>query len=64
MEATEIYPLGGQAKANPMQFPEASGFPVNMLRATTPARSISSKPWSIPKARISPIPAGWACWPR
>jgi hypothetical protein len=31
MEATKIYPLGGQANAKPMQFPDASGVPANML---------------------------------
>jgi hypothetical protein len=31
MEATKIYPLGGQATAKPMQFPDASGVPANML---------------------------------
>jgi len=30
MEATKIYPLG-EASAKPMQFPDASGVPVNML---------------------------------
>ena len=31
MEAAKIYPLGGQATAKPMQYPDASGIPVNML---------------------------------
>ena len=31
MEATKIYPLGGQASARPMQFPDASGVAANML---------------------------------
>jgi hypothetical protein len=31
MEATKIYPLGGQASVKPMQFPDASGVPANML---------------------------------
>jgi hypothetical protein len=31
MEAAKIYPLGKQASAKPMQFPDASGVPVNML---------------------------------
>jgi hypothetical protein len=31
MEAAKIYPLGGQANAKPMQFPDASGVPANML---------------------------------
>lgn len=31
MEATKIYPLGHQASARPMQFPDASGVPANML---------------------------------
>ena len=31
MEAAKIYPLGGQANAKPMQYPDASGVPVNML---------------------------------
>jgi hypothetical protein len=31
MERAKIYPLGGQASAKPMQFPDASGVPVNML---------------------------------
>jgi hypothetical protein len=31
MEATKIYPLGGQANVKPMQFPDASGVPANML---------------------------------
>lgn len=31
MEATKIYPLGGQATAKPMKFPDASGVPANML---------------------------------
>jgi len=31
MEATKIYPLGGEASAKPMQFPDASGVPANML---------------------------------
>jgi len=31
MEAAKIYPLGGQATAKPMQYPDASGVPVNML---------------------------------
>src|SRR5262245_8133653 len=31
MEQTRIYPLGKEATAKPMQFPNASGVPVNML---------------------------------
>jgi hypothetical protein len=31
MEQTRIYPLGKQASAKPMQFPDASGVPANML---------------------------------
>jgi hypothetical protein len=31
MEAAKIYPLGGEATAKPMQYPDASGVPVNML---------------------------------
>jgi hypothetical protein len=31
MEATKIYPLGGQASARSMQFPDASGVPANMI---------------------------------
>jgi hypothetical protein len=31
MEATKIYPLGKQAEAKPMQFPEGSGTPANLL---------------------------------
>jgi hypothetical protein len=31
MEGTRIYPLGSKADAKPMQFPDASGVPVNML---------------------------------
>lgn len=31
MEATKIYPLDGEATAKPMQFPDASGVPANML---------------------------------
>jgi hypothetical protein len=31
MEQAKIYPLNGQATAKPMQFPNASGVPVNML---------------------------------
>jgi hypothetical protein len=31
MERTRIYPLGKRASAQPMQFPDASGVPVNML---------------------------------
>ena len=31
MEATKIYPLGGEASARPMQFPDASGVVANML---------------------------------
>jgi hypothetical protein len=31
MEATKIYPVGGAASAKPMQFPDASGVPANML---------------------------------
>jgi hypothetical protein len=31
MEQTRIYPLGGQASARPMQFPDASARPANML---------------------------------
>jgi hypothetical protein len=34
MEATKIYPLKGKATAKPMQFPDASGVPVNMLPAS------------------------------
>jgi hypothetical protein len=34
MEATKIYPLGKQATAKPMQFPDASGVAVNMLPAS------------------------------
>ena len=30
IEQTRIYPLGKQTEANPMQFPDASGVPVNM----------------------------------
>lgn len=31
MEAAKIYPLGGEANAKPMQFPDASGVAANML---------------------------------
>jgi len=31
LERTKIYPLNGKARAKPMQFPDASGVPVNML---------------------------------
>jgi hypothetical protein len=31
MEGTKIYPLGGEAGAKPMQYPDASGVPANML---------------------------------
>jgi hypothetical protein len=31
MEEAKIYPLGGEASAKPMQFPDASGVSVNML---------------------------------
>jgi len=31
MEQTKIYPLNGEATAKPMQYPNASGVPVNML---------------------------------
>ncbi len=34
MEGAKIYPLGDQATAKPMQFPDASGVPVNMLPAS------------------------------
>lgn len=34
MEQANIYPLGGQASAKPMQFPDASGVPANMLPAS------------------------------
>ena len=32
LEQTKIYPLGQQASAKPMQFPDASGVPVDMLK--------------------------------
>jgi hypothetical protein len=31
MESAKIYPLAGEANAKPMQYPDASGVPVNML---------------------------------
>jgi len=31
LEKTKIYPLNGEASAKPMEFPDASGVPVNML---------------------------------
>jgi len=31
MEATRVYPLGGEANAKPMQFPEGSGVPADLL---------------------------------
>jgi hypothetical protein len=34
IEQTRIYPLGKEAGAKPMQFPDASGVPVNMLYPT------------------------------
>jgi hypothetical protein len=34
MEGTRIYPLGKEAEAKPMEFPNASGVPVNMLYPT------------------------------
>ena len=34
MEKTKVYPLGAKANATPMQFPDASGAPVNMLPAS------------------------------
>ena len=34
MEATKIFPLGKQASARPMQYPDASGVSVNMLPAS------------------------------
>jgi len=33
-EQAKIYPLGGQATAKPMQYPDASDVPVNMLPAS------------------------------
>ena len=34
MEQAKIYPLGAQATAKPMQYPDASGVPANMLPAS------------------------------
>jgi hypothetical protein len=34
VEKTKIYPLNGEASAKPMQFPDASGVPANMLPAS------------------------------
>jgi hypothetical protein len=34
MEQAKVYPLNGQANAKPMQFPDASGVPANMLPAS------------------------------
>jgi hypothetical protein len=34
MEAAKIYPVDGKVKPKPMQFPDASGVPVNMLPAS------------------------------
>ena len=34
MEQTRIYPLGNEASAKTMQFPDGSGVPVNMLYPT------------------------------
>src|SRR6516225_9754826 len=31
LQRAKIYPLGGKARAKPMQYPDASGVPVNML---------------------------------
>jgi hypothetical protein len=40
MEQTRIYPLGKKASAKPMQFPNASQTPANMLYPTMAAHSI------------------------
>ena len=34
MEQAKIYPLGGEANAKPMEYPDASGVPANMLPAS------------------------------
>ena len=34
LEQTKIYPLNGESKTKPMQFPDASGIPANMLPAS------------------------------
>ena len=38
MEQAKIYPLGGETDAKPMEYPDASGVPANML----PARDVSA----------------------
>ena len=47
MEQAKIYPLGGEASAKPMQFPDASGVPVNMLPTSDDTASTSSSFWLI-----------------
>ena len=57
IEKSKIYPLNGEAMAKPMQFPDASGVPVNTLPSAIPARSISSRCLLI-ASPASPVPTG------
>ncbi|MBV8320276.1 MAG: DUF1254 domain-containing protein, partial [Hyphomicrobiales bacterium] len=42
-EKARFYPLGGEASAKPMQFPNASGVPVDMLPRSDASRHFSNR---------------------
>ena len=61
MEQAKIYPLGGEATAKPMQFPDASGVPVNMLPTSDGRAFDQLKILVDSEAQTSPILIGSAC---
>ena len=61
IEQSKIYPLNGKASAKPMQFPDASGVPANMLPRTMPRRLTSSSSYWTARVPISQKPIRWVC---
>jgi hypothetical protein len=62
MEQAKIYPLNGKDTTKPMQFPDASGVPANMLPVSEAAFSTNSSNSWIARAITSLVLTGSACW--
>jgi len=55
MERAKIYPLGGEANAKPMEYPDASGVPVNMLPSSDGSAICGVGRWSIRSTAARPL---------
>jgi hypothetical protein len=61
MEQAKLYPLGAQATAKPMQYPDASGVPVDMLPISDGTAFDQLKLLVDSTVPTSPIPTGSGC---